>query len=104
MAWDLLTNIYKLDKDRMYVTYFGGGYGIPGDEETKKIWQDIGIRKDRILSFGQDNFWAMGPIGPCGPSTEIHYDHRGTGGPEEVNKDTGKVVEVWNLVFMQYNR
>jgi alanyl-tRNA synthetase len=63
------------------------------------------ISKERILPFGSDNFWSMGPIGPCGPSTEIHYDHRGTiTDPSQVNKNSGNVVEVWNLVFMQYNR
>ncbi|CAG7721799.1 unnamed protein product [Allacma fusca] len=105
MAWDLLTNVYKIDPSRLYVTYFSGGNSVPADLETKQAWENIGVPASRILPFANENFWTMGPIGPCGPSTEIHFDHRGVASdPTEVNKDSGVVVEIWNLVFMQYNR
>lgn len=105
MAWELLTNVYKLDPNRLFVTYFSGNGSVPQDLATKQIWEKIGVNKSRILPFNNENFWKMGSIGPCGPSTEIHYDHRGDnlepGG--FVNSEDGLVVEIWNLVFMQYN-
>ncbi|CAL8134224.1 unnamed protein product [Orchesella dallaii] len=106
MAWDLLTKDYGLDPDRLFVTYYAGCGSVPMDKETKSIWESIGVKPERILPFGKENFWQMGPIGPCGPSTEIHYDHRGTNldPGSEINGDTGLVVEIWNLVFMQYNK
>lgn len=82
MAWDLLTNVYMLSKDRLYVTYFGGcpQYNLQPDHETREIWRSLGVPDDRILPFGTgDNFWEMGDTGPCGPCTEIHYDKLGEG-------------------------
>ncbi|CAF4687853.1 unnamed protein product, partial [Rotaria sp. Silwood2] len=106
MAYDLLTRIYKIDKNRLYFTYFNGENNlIQPDYETKQIWIDLGINSERILPFGmKENFWEMGEIGPCGPCTEIHYDHTGQGDPLQVNSDNPRVVELWNLVFMQYER
>lgn len=106
MAWDLLTKDYGLDPNRLFVTYYAGGGSVPVDKETKAIWESIGVKPDRILPFGPENFWQMGPVGPCGPSTEIHYDHRGPCLPPsaEINGDSGLIVEIWNLVFMQYNK
>ncbi|KAI3378469.1 hypothetical protein SNEBB_007219 [Seison nebaliae] len=106
-AWELLTEIYKLDKSRLYVTYFGGNskLNLEADDETKLIWEKY-VEKDRILPFGmEDNFWEMGDTGPCGPCTEIHYDRIGS--PDAVNKvnmDDPNVLEIWNLVFIQFNR
>ncbi|XP_074541160.1 alanine--tRNA ligase, mitochondrial [Halichoeres trimaculatus] len=108
MAWSLLTEHYGIPADRLYVSYFGGdsGSGLPADEETRQIWLDLGVPPDRLLPFGlKENFWEMGDSGPCGPCTEIHYDH--VGGRDAsglVNADSPDVVEIWNLVFMQYNR
>ncbi|NPA34326.1 MAG: alanine--tRNA ligase, partial [Chlorobi bacterium] len=109
-AWELLTKVYKIPEDRLYATYFGGEGGIEPDLETKEIWKEI-LPEDRILPFGmKDNFWEMGDTGPCGPSTEIHIDLR----PEEerqkvkaqdlINRDHPFVIELWNLVFIQFNR
>ncbi len=111
-AWELLVHEYKLPADRLYVTVFGGdqGDGLPVDQEAYDHWKSI-IEEDRIL-YGskKDNFWEMGDTGPCGPCSEIHIDLR----PEEevndlpgkalVNQDHPLVVEVWNLVFMEFNR
>ncbi len=111
-AWELLTDVYKLPKDRLYVTVFGGDKGdkLDVDQEAFDYWKEI-IAEDRIL-YGskKDNFWEMGDTGPCGPCSEIHVDLR----PDEdrkrvdgktlVNEDHPLVVEVWNLVFMEYNR
>ncbi|XP_069578112.1 alanine--tRNA ligase, mitochondrial [Brachyistius frenatus] len=108
MAWSLLTEHYGIPADRLYVSYFGGdaASGLPADEETRHIWLDLGVPPGRLLPFGlRDNFWEMGDTGPCGPCTEIHYDH--VGGRDAaalVNADSPDVVEIWNLVFMQYNR
>lgn len=108
MAWSLLTEHYGIPADRLYVSYFAGDAesGLPADEETRQIWLEVGVPPARLLPFGlKENFWEMGDSGPCGPCTEIHYDH--VGGRDAaalVNTDSPEVVEIWNLVFMQYNR
>eukprot|EP00794_Sanderia_malayensis_P019007 gene19007-20919_t len=105
-AWELLTDVMKLPKERMYVTYFGGTDKVPPDEESKQIWLDIGVPPERVLPFGmKDNFWEMGDTGPCGPCTEIHFDRIGNRDASHlVNMDVPDVLEVWNLVFMMFNR
>ncbi|XP_023663476.1 alanine--tRNA ligase, mitochondrial [Paramormyrops kingsleyae] len=108
MAWQLLTEVYGIPPDRLYVSYFGGDERLclKPDRDTREIWLSMGVHSNRILPFGmKDNFWEMGETGPCGPCTEIHYDH--VGGRDAaclVNGDSADVVEIWNLVFMQYNR
>ncbi|KAL6461891.1 hypothetical protein MHYP_G00300360 [Metynnis hypsauchen] len=108
MAWRLLTEVYEIPAERLYVSYFSGdaASGLPADEETRHIWLSLGVRPDHVLPFGmKDNFWEMGETGPCGPCTEIHYDHVGNRNAAAlVNADSPDVVEIWNLVFMQYNR
>ena len=111
-AWELLTEVYGIDKDILYVTVFEGDKDddVPMDNEALTYWKAI-IPEDRIL-FGnkKDNFWEMGEQGPCGPCSEIHVDIRSDKdrakipGRELVNKDHPLVVEIWNLVFIQYNR
>ncbi|KER21252.1 hypothetical protein T265_10380 [Opisthorchis viverrini] len=107
-AWQLLTEVWKIPKERLYVTYFGGtgSTGLPPDEEARDIWLSIGLPKERVLPFGmKDNFWEMGETGPCGPCSEIHYDR--IGGRDAaglVNMDDPDVLEIWNLVFIQFNR
>jgi len=111
-AWELLTEVYKLDKDKLYVTVFEGDKSdnLDKDSEAIEIWSKI-IPQDRIiLANKKDNFWEMGEVGPCGPCSEIHVDLRSDeeiaklSGKELVNKDHPQVIEIWNLVFMQYNR
>ena len=111
-AWELLTEVYKLPKDRLFVTVFGGDTGdnLPVDEEAKELWKQF-LPEERILHGSKkDNFWEMGEQGPCGPSSEIHIDLRSAeeirkkGGRELVNSDHPQVVEIWNLVFIQFNR
>ncbi|XP_046696147.1 alanine--tRNA ligase, mitochondrial isoform X2 [Silurus meridionalis] len=108
MAWRLLTEVYGIPVERLYVSYFAGDMasGLPADKETQQIWLSLGVHQDHILPFGmKDNFWEMGETGPCGPCTEIHYDHiGGRNAAPLVNADSPDVVEIWNLVFMQYNR
>ncbi len=111
-AWELLTKKFKLPESRLYVTVFGGdkAENLDPDNEAYEQWQRI-IPKDRIL-YGskKDNFWEMGDTGPCGPCSEIHIDLRPdeqrdkTSGGELVNQDHPLVIEIWNLVFIQYNR
>ncbi len=109
-SWELLTEVYKLDKSRLYVTIFEGDEkeGLPKDEESYNEWRKV-ISEDRILLGNKkDNFWEMGDTGPCGPCTEIHYDTRpeaNNDGHSRVNNDaTGRVMEIWNNVFIQFNR
>lgn len=111
-AWELLTTVYQLPQDRLYVTIFGGDHQdkLGPDQETRAIWEQY-IAAEQILPFAkQDNFWEMGDTGPCGPCTEIHIDVRPEMERQQVpgrllvNKDHPQVIELWNLVFMQYNR
>ena len=111
-AWEYLTEVVKIDKDRLYVTVFGGDEkdGQPADMEAFGYWKEH-VNEDRII-YGnkKDNFWEMGETGPCGPCSEIHIDLRDDearkqiAGRDLVNKDDPQVIEIWNLVFMQYNR
>ena len=112
MAWDLLTNVYKIEKDRIYITVFSGDEedGTLADTEAEDIWKKY-IDADRIMRFDKkDNFWEMGDTGPCGPCSEIHVDIRSederakVDGKSLVNLDHPQVIEIWNLVFIQYFR
>ncbi len=111
-AWDLLTRVYGINKDNIYVTVFGGDKidKTTPDEEAAQIWKKY-VPDERILYFDKkDNFWEMGDTGPCGPCSEIHYDLRSeeekakSPGKDMVNKDHPLVIEIWNLVFIQYQR
>ena len=111
-AWELLTEVYKLDKDRLYATVFEGSpdEGIGSDQEARERWLRY-LPAERILNGNKkDNFWEMGDTGPCGPCSEIHVDIRSNEeraalpGSELVNKGHHLVIEIWNLVFIQYNR
>lgn len=108
MSWHLLTKVYGLDPDRLYVTYFEGDEkaGLEPDLEAKKIWMSQGVAEDHILPGNmKDNFWEMGETGPCGPCSEIHYDRiGGRNAAHLVNQDDPAVLEIWNNVFMQYDR
>jgi len=114
-AWELLTEVWKLPKDRLWVTVFEGDpeQGVPADDEAARLWIEAGVAPERVLRFGKkDNFWEMGETGPCGPCTEIHIDR---GGPDTdradganrelgVNAGNERFIELWNLVFIQFNR
>ncbi len=111
-SWELLTKVFQLPEDRLYVTVFGGNEAenISGDTEALEEWKKW-MATDRILPFGKkENFWEMGDTGPCGPCTEIHVDTRPdaerkvTDGKTLVNADHPQVIEIWNNVFIQYNR
>jgi alanyl-tRNA synthetase len=111
-AWELLTKVYKIDTDRIYVTVFKGDEqdGVPADTESENLWKQY-MPADRILQASKkDNFWEMGDTGPCGPCSEIHVDMRDEAdrkkidGKTLVNNDHPQVIEIWNLVFMQFNR
>ena len=111
-AWELLTEVYKIDKDCLYVSVFEGSDedGLAYDQEAYDLWKQF-IDEDRIINGNKkDNFWEMGAQGPCGPCSEIHVDIRSkeeklkVSGKSLVNNDHPQVVEIWNLVFMEFNR
>jgi len=115
-AWQLFTDVWKFDKDKLWVSVFAGDDSdkLPADTDAEKLWKEkTGVLSDHVLRFGKkDNFWEMGDVGPCGPCSEIHLDL----GPQRcdmqavpghqcrVNGDCARFIELWNLVFMQYNR
>jgi alanyl-tRNA synthetase len=111
-AWELVTspNWFGLSKDKLYVTIFKGENGVERDAEAYNLWLGEGVPKERIYEFGvKDNFWQMGDTGPCGPCSEIHYD-MGPAASDEGHTDCqfgcecGRYMEIWNLVFMQFDR
>ncbi|MFM2048408.1 MAG: hypothetical protein RI955_956, partial [Bacteroidota bacterium] len=110
-SWELLTQVYKIPKDRLYVTIFEGDAkeNLAKDEEAYQFWLNAGVSENRILNGNKkDNFWEMGATGPCGPCSEIHYDGRSEEertlieGSTLVNADNPNVIEIWNNVFMQF--
>ncbi len=110
-AWELVTSPewFGIPKDRLYVTIFKGENGVPRDEEAYNLWLEQGVPADRIHEYGsKDNFWQMGDTGPCGPCSEIFYDMgigaSETGEDKPFGQDDSRYVEIWNLVFMQFDR
>jgi alanyl-tRNA synthetase len=111
-AWELVTSEawFGIPKDRLYVTIFEGTADVPRDDEAEKYWMEVGVRKERIGEYGvKDNFWQMGETGPCGPCSEIFYDMgleaaETPGVDLPFGKDDARYVEIWNLVFMQFDR
>ncbi|HEX4005367.1 MAG TPA: alanine--tRNA ligase [Acidobacteriaceae bacterium] len=111
-GWELVTSPewFGIPKDRLYVTIFEGDAEVPRDDEAERLWMDVGVPKERIFTYGRkDNFWQMGETGPCGPCSEIFYD-MGLEAAEEpgvdrpFGQDDARYVEIWNLVFMQFDR
>src|ERR671915_1023335 len=109
-AWELLVDVLKLDPARLWFTVYEGDDEVPPDEDAERFWQQVGAPRERILRFGRkDNFWQMGETGPCGPCSEIHY-YMGPSpnDPENsavnVNGPGDTIMEIWNLVFMQFDR
>jgi alanyl-tRNA synthetase len=110
-AWELLTSEewFGIDKDRLYVTIFEGQGSVPRDDEAERLWIEAGVPKDRIFEMGmKDNFWQMGDTGPCGPCSEIFFDlglaASETGEDKPFPQDDQRYMEIWNLVFMQFDR
>ncbi|HKE05787.1 MAG TPA: alanine--tRNA ligase, partial [Blastocatellia bacterium] len=110
-AWDLLVNEWKLDPERLWFMVFEGDNEVPADDEAAALWVKVGAKPERILRFGRkDNFWQMAETGPCGPNSEINYylgprpEDPNYNRREYVNGPGDETVEIWNLVFMQYNR
>jgi alanyl-tRNA synthetase len=111
-AWELVTSPewMGIPKDRLYVTIFEGTEDVPRDDEAEQYWLEVGVPKDRIHQFGkEDNFWQMGETGPCGPCSEIFYDMgieaaQTAGVDKPFGQDDARYVEIWNLVFMQFDR
>jgi len=109
-AWELMTERLGLPAERLWVTVFAGDDRFAGDDEALTLWRDdVGVRADRILRLGaKENFWSMGDTGPCGPCTELHYDLgeelTSVTGPSNPETDERRFVEIWNLVFMEFDR
>ncbi len=111
-AWELITSPdwLAISKDKLYVTIFEGDASVPRDEEAEQLWINVGVPKDRIRAYGaKDNFWQMGETGPCGPCSEIFYDMgleaaETPGEDKPFGEDDARYVEIWNLVFMQFDR
>jgi alanyl-tRNA synthetase len=111
-AWELVTSPewFGIPKDKLYVTIFEGSEGVPRDDEAEQFWIETGVPKERIFQFGaKDNFWQMGETGPCGPCSEIFYDMgleaaETPGVDKPFGQDDARYVEIWNLVFMQFDR
>ncbi len=111
-AWELLTEVFQIDKESLYVTYFGGDEKerLDADEEARNFWKAHLPEKHILPGSKKDNFWEMGETGPCGPCSEIHIDLRSraekaqTPGHQLVNADHPQVIEIWNLVFIEFNR
>jgi alanyl-tRNA synthetase len=108
-AWELLTGVWEIDKSRLHATVFGGDaeFGLEPDNEAFELWPQVtDIKPENVHRFGKkDNFWMMGDTGPCGPCSEIHIDRTpDRGGRSLVNQGDPRVMEIWNLVFIQYNR
>ncbi len=110
-AWDFLLNELKLEESRLWFTVFEGDAEVGPDDEARSLWEGVGAKPERVLGFGRkDNFWQMGETGPCGPCSEIHYymgenpDDPAKNSAVWVNGEGDTTMEIWNLVFMQYNR
>src|SRR5260370_20960083 len=109
-AWDFLVTELKMDSSRLWFTVFGGDDEVGPDEDAEKLWEKVGAPRDRILRFGRkDNFWQMGETGPCGPCSEIHYymgddPSDAENSAANVNGPGDTITEIWNLVFMQFDR
>ncbi len=107
-AWELLTGVFALPVERLWFTVFAGNERVPADDEAARLWEQVGAPPDRILRFGEkDNFWVMADTGPCGPCSEITMylgDDPANMNPAGVNSDDPDYVEIWNLVFMQFER
>src|SRR5689334_1198824 len=109
-AWELLVDVLKLDPARLWFTVYEGDAEVPPDEDAERFWQQVGAPRERILRYGrEDNFWQMGETGPCGPCSEIHY-YMGASADDpqnsaaNVNGPGDTIMEIWNLVFMQFDR
>jgi alanyl-tRNA synthetase len=107
-AWELVVDRWKLDPERLWFSVFEGDENVPADEEAEQLWVKVGAKPERVLRFGKkDNFWSMGDTGPCGPCSEIHYfrgDDMSKNVAALVNGEGDDTMEIWNLVFMQYDR
>lgn len=104
-SFEILTNVLKIPVERLAVTVFAGDKDIPVDSESAQIWMNLGIKKEKIAYLGkEDNFWIAGETGPCGPDTEIFYFRSDEEVPEIYNPEDERWVEIWNNVFMQYNK
>jgi alanyl-tRNA synthetase len=109
-AWDLLVNVLKLDPKRLWFTVYEGDEEVGPDEDAERYWEEVGAPRDRILRFGRkDNFWQMGETGPCGPCSEVHYymgpsPDDAENSAANVNGPGDTIMEIWNLVFMQFDR